>query len=72
MTKRGRQIEAQLSDLPVEDLVCLHSRLTIAIYEREDLEGIEPDFWQEIKNRLSRIDAGNTTGIDAIAALAKL
>jgi hypothetical protein len=72
MTNEGQKVGERIPDLPLEDLVNLHSQLTMAIYEREDTEGLEPGFWSEIQKRIQQIDAGTVQGVDAFSALAKM
>ena len=72
MTNEGHKVGERINTLPLEDLVDLHSQLTMAIYEREDSEGIEPGFWAEIQQRIQQIDDGTVQGVDAFSALAKM
>ena len=72
MTNEGQKVGERIPVLPLEDLVNLHSQLTMAIYEREDTEGLEPGFWSEIQKRIQQIDAGTVQGVDAFSALAKM
>ena len=72
MTNEGQKVGERIPDLPLEDLVNLHSQLTMAIYEREDTEGLEPGFWSEIQKRIEQIDNGTVQGVDAFSALAKM
>ena len=72
MTSEGQKVGERIHDLPLEDLVTLHSQLTMAIYEREDSDGLEPGFWSEIQERVQQIDAGTVQGVDAYSALAKM
>ena len=72
MTIEGQKVRERIQELPLEDLVTLHSQLTMAIYEREDSDGLEPGFWSEIHRRIQQIDVGEVQGVDAFAALAKM
>ena len=72
MTNEGQKVGERIHGLPLEDLVNLHSQLTMAIYKREDTEGLEPGFWSEIQKRIERIDTGTVQGVDAFSALAKM
>ncbi len=72
MTNEGQKVGERIPDLPLEDLVNLHSQLTMAIYEREDTEGLEPGFWSEIQKRIKQIDSDTIQGVNAFSALAKI
>ena len=72
MTKDGKKVVERIHGLQLEDLVNLHSQLTMAIYEHEDAEGLEPEFWSEIQKRIEQIDTGAVQGVDAFSALAKI
>jgi hypothetical protein len=50
-------------------MLALHTRLTETIQEREDAQGIEPAFREDINRRIREIDAGKVEGVEALQAL---
>lgn len=60
MTKAAEQIAEEFRQLPVEEMLALHTRLTETIQEREDAQGIEPAFREDINRRIREIGKGVT------------
>ena len=72
MASEGQRVGEWIRSLPLEDLVDLHSQLTMAIYEREDTEGLDPGFWPQIQRRIQQINAGTVQGGEAFSTLVKM
>jgi hypothetical protein len=47
-------------------------RLIITIHDKAEDEGLDPDFRDEIEQRVKEIDSGKEKGVDAFRALRKM
>lgn len=72
MTVAAAKIEQELRRLPTEDLLAIHERLVVSIQEREEAEGLDPDFREEIRRRIEEVDSGKTEGVEAFEALKQM
>ena len=72
VTATARKIEQEIKDLSLQDLVALYPRLIEAMYAKEDREGLDPNFRQDILRRIDEIDSGRAEGVDAFKALNEL
>lgn len=72
MTATARKIEEQIQELPLQDLIALYPRIIEAMYAKEDAEGLDPAFRNDILRRIDDIDAGRAEGVDAFKALNEL
>ncbi|MEY2407501.1 MAG: hypothetical protein QOF48_171 [Verrucomicrobiota bacterium] len=72
MTATARKIEEQIQELPLQDLIALYPRIIEAMYAKEDAEGLDPAFRNDILRRIDDIDTGRAEGVDAFKALNEL
>ena len=72
VTATARKIEQEIKELSLQDLVALYPRLVEAMYAKEDDEGLDPAFRNDILRRIDEIDAGRAEGVDAFKALNEL
>ncbi|HEY2953328.1 MAG TPA: hypothetical protein VGK40_12130 [Verrucomicrobiae bacterium] len=66
------KIEQEIKELPLQDLAALYPRIVEAMYAKEDAEGLDPAFRNDILRRIDEIDAGRAEGVDAFKALNEL
>ena len=50
----------------------MHEHLISAIHDKADSQGLDPDFRDEIQQRVKDINAGKAKGVDAFRALRKM
>lgn len=72
MTAAAKIIEEQIRELPLEDMLTIHERLVTSIHAKEDSQGLDPAFRDEIQRRIVEIDSGKAVGVDAFEALKKM
>ena len=72
MTATARKIEQEIKALPLQDLAALYPRIVEAMYAKEDAEGLDPAFRDDILRRIEDIDTGRAEGVDAFKALNEL
>jgi hypothetical protein len=72
VTATARKIEEQIQELPLQDLIALYPRIIEAMYAKEDAEGLDPAFRNDILRRIDDIDTGRAEGVDAFKALNEL
>jgi hypothetical protein len=72
MNAASAKIERAIQNLPVDDMVSIHERLIRTIHDKADSQGLDPEFCDEIRQRIKDIDAGKVKGVDAFRALRKM
>ena len=72
VTATAQKIEQEIKELSLPDLVALYPSLVEAMYAKEDAEGLDPAFRNDILRRIDEIDAGRAEGVDAFKALNEL
>lgn len=72
MSVATEKIARAIQKLPMEQMVLMHEQLISAIHDKADTEGLDPDFRDEIQQRVKDIDAGKAKGVEAFRALRKM
>lgn len=72
MTGEGKNIASRLWELPVDDLVDIHSQLLAAIYAKDGEECFDAERRATIQRRIAEIDAGEVEPLDAFGELARM
>jgi len=72
MTATAEKIAREISQLSTEEMLALHEHLLQTLYARQDAEGVDPVFRDEITRRIDEIDSGKVVGVDAFEALKRM
>lgn len=72
MSVTTKKLARAIEKLPVEQMVFMHEHLIASIHARTDSEGLDPEFRDEIQQRVKEIEAGKAKGADAFRALRKM